>query len=124
MPDGGELIVEVKKLLEPPALTSHHHAESMNANSMSEHDAMRVVSSNSLNRRQKWISISIADTGPGIPADLIDRIFEPFITSKETGTGLGLSTCQRIAEMHNGRIRAANRVAGGSEFTLFLPEEP
>jgi len=124
MPDGGELTVEVRKLLEQPTFTPQRDTPTLSANTMSEHDAMRVVSTSSLKRRQDWVSISIADTGPGIPADILDRIFEPFITSKETGTGLGLSTCQRIAEMHSGKIRAVNRTAGGSEFTLFLPIDP
>lgn len=50
----------------------------------------------------------IEDTGPGIPADVIDRIFNPFFTTKETGTGLGLAIVHRIVEAHDGTITAGN----------------
>jgi signal transduction histidine kinase len=68
-----------------------------------------------------WCSIHIADTGCGLPADLGDRIFEPFVSTKETGTGLGLPICRRIVEAHGGRITAVNRPQGGAEFIVWLP---
>ena len=68
--------------------------------------------------------LRVADNGEGISEDIIDRIFEPFVTSKETGTGLGLSICKRIAEMHRGFLIASNRIEGGAEFSLYLPLEP
>lgn len=63
----------------------------------------------------------MADTGPGLPADLGDRIFDPFISTKETGTGLGLSICKRVAESHGGTIVAADRPGGGAVFSVRLP---
>jgi signal transduction histidine kinase len=65
--------------------------------------------------------IRIIDTGSGIAADMIDRLFEPFASSKPTGTGLGLSICRRVIEEHEGSITAANRQAGGACFSIRLP---
>lgn len=68
-----------------------------------------------------YLTLRVADRGCGLPADLGPRIFAPFVTTKETGLGLGLSICKRIAEAHSGDITAANRPGGGAEFTLRLP---
>lgn len=68
-----------------------------------------------------WVCLRVADTGCGLPAGLKDRIFEPFISTKTTGTGLGLPICQRIAEAHGGSISAVDRPQGGAEFLLRLP---
>lgn len=69
----------------------------------------------------EWICIAISDNGPGLSADVIERVFEPFVSTKETGTGLGLSICRRIVEVHGGIIRAANRPEGGAKFSIYLP---
>lgn len=63
----------------------------------------------------------VEDDGEGIPPDRLDRVFNPFYTTKDHGTGLGLAIVHRIAEAHGGHIRAANREAGGAVFTLSLP---
>jgi signal transduction histidine kinase len=68
-----------------------------------------------------WLTLQVADTGPGLPADLGDQIFEPFVSTKETGIGLGLSICQRLVEAHGGTIAAVNRSGGGAVFTVYLP---
>jgi signal transduction histidine kinase len=67
------------------------------------------------------LAIAVADTGPGLPAELGPKIFEPFVSTKVTGIGLGLSICKRILEAHEGEIVAANRPEGGAVFTVFLP---
>lgn len=65
--------------------------------------------------------IKVSDNGRGLPAELGNRIFEPFISTKETGTGLGLPICRRIIEAHGGEIGAGNVAGGGAEFDIWLP---
>lgn len=65
--------------------------------------------------------IEVADRGAGIDPDIQERLFEPFISSKETGIGLGLAVSQRIVDSHGGRITAQNRPGGGATFQVFLP---
>jgi signal transduction histidine kinase len=67
------------------------------------------------------LALRVADTGCGLPGDLGEHIFEPFVSTKETGLGLGLSICKRILETHGGGIEAANRPGGGAVFTVRLP---
>ena len=69
----------------------------------------------------KWVLISIRDSGPGLSAEILDHIFEPFRSTKETGTGLGLLICHRIVEAHGGRISVANSMEGGAVFWIHLP---
>lgn len=70
------------------------------------------------------VVVSVADNGAGLPANVLEHIFEPFVTTKETGTGLGLSICQRLIEAHGGSITARNRPEGGAEFRIELPLSP
>ncbi len=74
--------------------------------------------------RDEQVEIEVADHGPGIPAELLPRIFEPFVTSKEAGLGLGLAVSRRIAQDHGGSLGAVNRPGGGACFTLLLPAAP
>jgi two-component system sensor histidine kinase HydH len=66
------------------------------------------------------LRLIVADDGPGVPADLLDKIFNPFFTTKESGTGLGLAIVHRIVEAHDGAISVRNAPAGGAEFDLKL----
>ena len=74
-------------------------------------------------RANKEVIIEIADTGKGIPKDILPRIFEPFFTTKEPGkgTGLGLSIVHLILERHKGAIGVESVVAKGTKFTIKLP---
>jgi PAS domain S-box-containing protein len=65
--------------------------------------------------------VSVADTGGGIPQEQINRIFEPFYTTKKKGTGLGLMIVQRIVRAHNGRIELESNVGRGTTFRIWLP---
>lgn len=67
------------------------------------------------------VDISVTDTGPGIPPDLIGRIFENFFTTKNEGMGLGLALSRSIAESHGGQLLAGNNPGGGACFHLILP---
>ncbi|MBW7455259.1 ATP-binding protein [Paenibacillus sepulcri] len=72
------------------------------------------------NSEGRWLMIEIQDTGPGIPLSMLDKIFDPFVTTKANGTGLGLSVCQRILHDFGGSIRA-DTTEEGALFTIMLP---
>ncbi len=65
--------------------------------------------------------VSVGDTGGGIPQEQINRIFEPFYTTKKKGSGLGLMIVQRIVRAHNGRIELDSHVGRGTTFRIWLP---
>lgn len=67
------------------------------------------------------LKIEVCDDGPGVDAEVMDRIFNPFFTTKDSGTGLGLAIAHRIIESHGGRIIVHNRSEGGACFTIELP---
>ena len=67
------------------------------------------------------VEIEVADTGPGVPKEMIPRLFQPFASSKETGLGLGLVISRRIVEDHKGVIEAINRPGGGASVLISLP---
>ena len=67
------------------------------------------------------LRLTVADRGPGIPPDLIDRVFEPFMTTKSQGLGLGLSICHSIVTAHGGRLWVANNPDRGASFFVSLP---
>lgn len=71
------------------------------------------------NSEDVWVSV--ADTGGGIPQEQINRIFEPFYTTKKKGTGLGLMIVQRIVRAHNGRIELDSQEGRGTTFRIWLP---
>ncbi|HZW29074.1 MAG TPA: response regulator [Isosphaeraceae bacterium] len=71
---------------------------------------------------QSWVTVDVADDGPGIPEVYIDRIFEPFFTTREEGTGYGLYLAREIVKEQAGHITARNNPEGGATFTIWLPE--
>ncbi len=75
-----------------------------------------------LDSQAKLYLLRVADNGPGVPAELRQRIFHPFYTGKDSGTGLGLAIVHRIAECHGGTVRVADRPGGGA--MLNLPLKP
>jgi signal transduction histidine kinase len=69
----------------------------------------------------KTIRIDVSDTGNGIREDLVNKVFQPFFTTKPKGTGLGLAISKQMIEQHNGAIAVENRPGGGVLFTILLP---
>ena len=69
------------------------------------------------------VGISVLDNGSGIQADILDQLFEPFITTKQQGLGLGLTICRSIATAHGGQLWAGNNEDRGSAFRLLLPRD-
>jgi len=68
-----------------------------------------------------YIRIRFEDSGPGIPPEVMERLFIPFYTTKAQGTGLGLAICQRIVESLGGSIEVSSRLGRGATFSVFLP---
>jgi len=67
------------------------------------------------------VEISVADSGPGLPAEVADRLFEPFVSTKPGGLGMGLSISRTIVEAHHGRIWTSPNPTGGTRFHVSLP---
>ncbi len=66
------------------------------------------------------VEIVVSDTGPGIPEDILDHIFEPFISNSPNGTGLGLAITKRIITAHKGNVNVES-YPGGTVFHILLP---
>lgn len=99
MPDGGRLWVSTSLINKIPVLVQN--AESIAANG--------------------WLKIRVQDNGPGIPPAERKKIFEPFYSKKQKGTGLGLATTYSIISAQNGVIRVGGKVGSGAIFTIYLP---
>lgn len=93
--------------------------EAMTLNSAS--DRALTVRTELNNNNQ--VRLAIEDTGPGIDPNLLDRIFEPFVTTKQQGLGLGLSISRSILSAHNGSLLARNNINQGATFLMVLPVE-
>ena len=72
---------------------------------------------------REGVELRLADTGPGVPEELREEIFNPFVTTKKTGVGLGLSIVSKIVDGQHGSIHVENAAEGGAVFTLFFPLE-
>jgi signal transduction histidine kinase len=76
-----------------------------------------VVSESSRN----FVELSVSDNGPGIDPGILDRIYEPYVSTKPKGSGLGLAIVKRIIDEHGGQIRADSPGGGGARFRIRLP---
>ena len=68
-----------------------------------------------------WALVSVVDSGPGIPAEVLPRIFDPFFTTKSSGKGLGLAICHSIVVKHEGHVEVSSAPRGGATFRVWLP---
>jgi signal transduction histidine kinase len=80
-----------------------------------------VVIRSEVDPKRKLSHVTVEDNGPGIPLEARDRVFQPFFTSKRSGTGLGLALVQKIIVFHNGRIRVGSSELGGACLQVTLP---
>ena len=94
------------------------------------HNALQAVQPNGgeilirLQPRPDGVAFSISDSGPGIPSDELQLIFEPLYTTQNQSFGLGLAIVQRVVEMHGGYIEVESEEGKGATFTIFLPRVP
>ncbi len=82
-----------------------------------------LVLKTSFNETARAITVAISDTGKGIDASVLDKIFQPFFTTKAKGTGLGLAISKRLIEEHGGTIRIESSKGGGAAFRISLPSD-
>jgi len=81
----------------------------------------RLLSVDARETSSQAIEVSVADTGPGVAKELEDRLFEPFVTTKPLGMGLGLSISRSIIEAHDGQLRLISKAGAGAVFAFDLP---
>ncbi len=120
LPQGGE--IQIAARISPLPLAERQGVTAPGQlGSASPHPSPLQAPAESWSGEGTWLTITIADTGSGIPQDLAERIFDAYVSTKDTGTGLGLAICRRIVQSHGGQITAANRPEGGAVFTVQLP---
>jgi signal transduction histidine kinase len=83
----------------------------------------RIEVSATRSNGRKGVQVRLKDTGPGVPAEMREQIFNPFVTTKKTGVGLGLSIVSKIVDEHHGTIRLENSDGKGACFVIFFPAE-
>ena len=89
---------------------------------ITEDDAELFSSASPLKTGEKGVLFQFSDTGPGIPKDLLRRIFDPYVTTKTQGHGLGLATVLAVISAHNGGVYVTSEIGEGTTFRIFLPE--
>jgi signal transduction histidine kinase len=72
----------------------------------------------------QWLELTVSDTGPGIAPDQVERIFQPFFTTKAHGIGLGLAITRRLVEDHGGYIRVEGHFGYGATLSVCIPLLP
>ncbi|MBB3220951.1 sensor histidine kinase [Pseudoduganella umbonata] len=118
--DGGATVRGDRVLLEQVLVNLIHNAVQAVQDLPAQRRCIELASA----RAGQGVRITVADHGPGIPAERLDQVFAPFYTSKPDGLGLGLSICRTIVEAHGGAIAVDNRAGGGAAFTVTLPTVP
>lgn len=128
LPPGAGYPIRVERHYEqplPPLLMQRRHFSEILVNLLQNAREALVgggtVSVNARCRADLSVEIVVADTGPGIPADKVERVFEAYYTTKEKGTGLGLAIVKHNIELYGGVVRAESSLGQGARFTLVLP---
>ena len=96
-------------------------ADAMNEIKEGERRPKKITLTTVRDDRARQVTVVVNDSGPGIPASNLSRIFEPHFTTKATGHGFGLATSYRIIDTHKGQITAESPLGGGACFTITLP---
>ncbi len=120
-PASGETIRADERMLRQALLNLIRNGAEAIPESQAERRVEVIVSSERDNAEQDWALVEITDTGEGIPAADLQRIFIPFFTTKATGHGVGLALAHRVITQHGGTLTASNRKGGGAAFKLRLP---
>jgi two-component system, NtrC family, sensor histidine kinase HydH len=89
----------------------------------SEGGAFRVQASAVYSNGRRGVEIRLKDTGPGVPTELREQIFNPFVSTKKTGVGLGLAIVSKIVDEHHGTVRLEKSDGNGACFVIFFPAE-
>jgi signal transduction histidine kinase len=130
MPDGGALTVSCHLLPNecatsvPAYGTSPESIESIESIKSPHRVYSTAIQCNrclGISAPQQWLELSVSDTGPGIPPEQLERIFQPFFTTKAHGIGLGLAITRRLVEDHGGYIRAEGNFGHGATLSVRLP---
>jgi signal transduction histidine kinase len=87
-------------------------------------EGKRTLTVSSAKNSDGGVKVAVRDCGHGIPPQLLDRVFDSFVTTKKDGMGLGLSIARTLVEAHGGRITAENNPDCGATFCFTLPTEP
>jgi two-component system, NtrC family, sensor histidine kinase HydH len=82
-----------------------------------------VAAADAFSNGRKGVQVRLKDSGPGVPPEMREQIFNPFVTTKKTGVGLGLSIVSKIVDEHHGTIRLEQGNSRGACFVIFFPEE-
>ena len=116
---------QVSEVLHNILLNARHAIEENNGKLLNIKTEIVYVNSNNIDvsdiTEGNYVKVSIKDTGVGISEENISKIFDPYFTTKEKGTGLGLATSYSIVKQHKGTIRVSSTVGEGSLFEIYLP---
>lgn len=138
--DVNELVAEVARATVPEKMSIKLELDESGAAVMGHYDPLKRAVGNivrnaveatggsghlsvSVSNTQDGITIKVADDGPGIPADRRDRVFDPYVTGKADGTGLGLALVRQTVELHGGTIWVEQTPGGGATFMMVLPAQ-
>ncbi len=88
------------------------------------HGSVEITTRSEEDRGERWCTVTVADSGAGIPPEHVEQIFDPFFTTKDAGSGLGLFIARQIVTEHGGYITTAPRPGGGTAFTIHFPLRP